>query len=76
MSKQRLNVAIDRAATHIAKRVREQCISKTDLLTEPRIKRLVQSLTIAVGSDYPLHAEGLQEALLHAVYNNLRWNDD
>lgn len=76
MSKQRLNVAIDRAAKHIAKRVREQSISRTDLLTVPRLERLIQSLTMALRSDYPLHAEGLEEALLHAVYNDLRWNDD
>lgn len=76
MSKQRLNTAVQRAAKHVAKRVREQAISKTDLLTVPRIEGLVQNLTTALGADYPLHAEGLQEALLHAVYNDLRWNDD
>lgn len=75
MSKQRLNAAIQRAAKHIAKRVRERSVPKTDLLTVPRIARLVASLTAALGSDYPLHAEGLQEALLHAVYNDLTWND-
>ena len=74
MSKVRLTAAIYRAAKHIAKRVREQGIPKTDLLTVPRLNKLVTSLTEALGSDYPLHAEGLQEAMLHAVYNELQWN--
>lgn len=76
MSKQRLTTAVQRAAKHIAKRVREQGVAKTDLLKVPRIEGLVQSLTLALGSDYPLHSEGLEEALLCAVYNDLRWNDD
>ena len=76
MSKQRLTTAVDRAARHVAKRTREQGISKTDLLTVPRLERLIQSLTMALRSDYPLHAEGLEETLLHAVYKDLRWDDD
>lgn len=75
MSKVRLNAAVDRAAKHIAKRVREHGTVQTDLLTLPKIERLLTSLIAALGSDYPLHAEGLQEAMLIAVYNELQWRD-
>lgn len=74
MSKQRLTTAVDRAAKHIAKRVREHGTARTDLLTIPRLKRLITSLTVALTSDYPLHSEGLQETLLQATYNELKWD--
>jgi len=74
VSKQRLNTAVDRAAEHIAKRVLEQGLPRTDLRKVPRVARLVQSLTAALASDYPLHAEGLEESLLHATYSRLKWD--
>ena len=74
MSKQRLTAAVHRAAKHIAKRVREQGLAKTDLLTVPRVRGLIQSLTMALASDYPLHAEGLQGRLLQDTYNRLEWD--